>query len=231
MAVTMPSRRFGFVSLVVMSLVSFGCTESRTTPQQVSARLDHIDVLIAKKEWEAARAELRTMLEDDIYRLSGSARTDAEIRLTAQGQLIVAGMVDESRAALERTHISVADLFARFDDNEVRANREWAGKEVHVKGEVGMIAIDKFDRPYITLHSSAAPFSAQAFFPYRDRLRHLELGQAVFVTCNCDGKFGNVIVLTRCSMAFPSANGFIPTDRSRGREGIRKCRDGTRECA
>jgi len=73
--------------------------------------------------------------------------------------------------------------------------------------------------------------SAQAIFPDRDGFRHLELGQAVFVTCNCDGKFGNVIVLTRCSMAFPSANGFIPTDRSRGREGIRKCRDGQRECA
>ena len=89
-------RRLWSVSLVVLSVVAFGCTESRPTPQQVTASLDRIDTLIATKEWEAARSELRRILEQKISRLSGSAFRDAQDRLNAQAQLVTAGMVEKA---------------------------------------------------------------------------------------------------------------------------------------
>jgi hypothetical protein len=77
-------------------------------------------------------------------------------------------MVEESRAELEKAHISVADLFAIFDADEVQASRSYTGKEVRVKGEVGMFATDQFDRPYMTLHSSTAKYPVQAILRRHD---------------------------------------------------------------
>ena len=54
--------------------------------------------------------------------------------MNAQAQLLTAGMIEESRVELEKTHISVGDLFAIFDTEGARANRLHAGKEVRVKG-------------------------------------------------------------------------------------------------
>src|SRR4029078_8922192 len=83
-------------------------------------------------------------------------------RLNGQAQLLQDGLVEESRAELLRTHTSLEDLFAMFKGEQETANRSNAGKEVRVKGEVGMFGTDQFDRPYITLHSKNAELSVQA---------------------------------------------------------------------
>jgi hypothetical protein len=167
-AVTVQLRQLCAVSLLVLGGVAFGCTDSSARRQHVSASLDRIDALIAKKEWEAARGELRRTLEKEISHLSGSAFTDAHNRTNTQAQLLISGMVEESRAELEKAHISVADLFAIFDADEVQASRSYTGKEVRVKGEVGMFATDQFDRPYMTLHSSTAKYPVQAILRRHD---------------------------------------------------------------
>jgi hypothetical protein len=217
-------RRLSAVSLAVLGIAAVGCTESRRR-QEVSASLDRIDVLIAHKKWEAALSEGRR-----VYSSVGSP-SDAYGRLNAQLQLLEALMIEESRAELEKTHMSVADLFAMLEADEVQANRSYAGKEVHVKGHVGMFATDQFDRPYITLHSKDADeFSTEAIFRKHDTGHEqlLGIGERAFVTCKCDGKVGNVIIITRCSLKVPRANG-IPVHLKQ-RE-TRKCGDGPRECA
>ena len=154
-----------FFAGLLLAIATVGCADSTGTSKQINARLDRIDVLRAKKAWEAAQSEMNSAHEE-VTRLSYKepARADAFKRLNAQAKSLDASLVQESRIKLENTHISIADLFAIFDADEVGANRSYGGKEIRVKGEVGMIATDNFDTPYVTLHSKDTEFSAQAMF-------------------------------------------------------------------
>lgn len=223
-------RRVCCLSLLFLGIVALGCGDSGAARQQVSASLDRIDVLIAKEEWDAVRSELKKTYETEIPRLSRSAAAAAHARMNAQTELLMAAMIEESRAELERTHTRIDELFATFDATVSHANQSCAGREVHVKGELGMLATDRFDRPYITLQSSGSDYSVQAVFLTKDR-HHERLpqsGQPVFVTCTCDGRSGSVIVMSRCSLSAPSANGDVPTWKPAG---VRKCGPPDRECA
>lgn len=222
---------------LLLAVVALGCGESRRTTEQIRAGLDRIDVLLARREWQAARNEMKTTLEE-INRLpyASPARAETSNRMNAQAQMLIAGEVEESRARLEKTHISVEDLWRTFNANEIRATRLYTGKEVSVRGEVGMVATNQFDKPYLTLQSKDADFSVQAIFS-TGRAGSLfarvgSVGETVFVTCRYDGKSRSVIVLTGCSLNVPTAaNGYLPTtDRNQRRE-TTKCADAPRECA
>jgi len=227
-------KEFRLFAVLVLAIATVGCTDAARTSQQISARLDRIDVLVAKKEWEAARSEMNSA-QAEVSRLpyKEPARAAAFKRLNAQAESLDASLLEESRIKLENTHISIADLFAIFDADEVGATRSYTGKEIRVKGEVGMIATDFFDTPYVTLHSKDTEFSGQAMFWKGSRGSRFDgfvrLGKMVFVTCRCDGKSGNVIILTRCSLNVPSANGFVP--RTTKGEDTRKCGEEPRRCA
>ena len=129
-------REFRFVAVLLLALNTVGCTDRTRTSQRISARLDRIDVLIEKKDWKAAESEMTSTFEET-SRLSPKAPSTmaAFNRLNRQAELIMLGLVQESRAELERTHISVANLFATFDAKDSRANRSYREKRFALKAK------------------------------------------------------------------------------------------------
>jgi hypothetical protein len=224
------SCRLSWLSLLVLGLFLFGCTDANAK-RESSASLDRIDLLIAEKEWKEARGEIRRMLEKDLPRLSGAALVEVRKRLDAQTLSLAAGELEESRARLESTHTSVEDFFAELDADKPPAARSCAGKEVRIKGRIGMLATDRFDRPYLTLQSSSADDTLQAIFLKNDRLhdRVARSAEAVFATCTCDGREGRVVIMSRCQLDVPTtADGFAP--RRPNEEGPTTCAEEPRRC-
>ena len=110
----MALNRLRIAGLVLLCAVTFSCGQSKNWQAQqesslnlpLEAAMDRIDVLIAQREWLAARAEMTIVLEA-INRnrpLYGSqTRGDLDKRFKTQAERLVKGM-QESRTNRSKLH-------------------------------------------------------------------------------------------------------------------------------
>ncbi len=99
----------------------------------------------------------------------------------------------ESEPALD---VSVSQLVAEYDANEVAADEKYKGRTVRIKGSVDDIKKDILDELYITLSSGHVLRSVQCYFDKAQTgtLAGLKKGARVTVVGRVDGLMMNVLV-------------------------------------
>lgn len=171
------------------------------SPDEFVQSLSTLDQKIKAKEWEAAKREATARLNEilPVYQSPrGKERKVAAAfeRVNKADRAIAAAMEAEKEAKLEAESVPAAVLFFAFERNEVKANQDFKGARFRVKGTIDNVGTDILGTPYVALKTNNSIFSVQAMFTKRDesRLANLVPGRSVYVTCRCDGKFGNVIL-------------------------------------
>jgi len=104
---------------------------------------------------------------------------------------------ENSETEPRKLHVSQAKaLFAYYDENELRGDRDFKGKLLAVRGTIGEINSDILGTPYVALKTSSPLFCVQCMFKRGTEatLAELEPGRIVTIAGVCCGKFGNVIL-------------------------------------
>ncbi len=91
---------------------------------------------------------------------------------------------------------TASQVYAYYDQNEVRGDRELKDKTFAVRGTVDEINKEILGRPYVSFRSNNWIFGVQCLFPHtaEHKLAKLLPGDTVTIVGKCSGKFGNVLM-------------------------------------
>ncbi len=106
----------------------------------------------------------------------------------------------------EYSVFSAAQVYAYYDENEIRGDEELKGKRFAVKGKISDINKDIFGTPFIAFRSNDWIFGVQCMFPRSSTsaLTKLTPGDFITIAGKCSGKLGNVI-MSDCRFYTPPA--------------------------
>ena len=92
--------------------------------------------------------------------------------------------------------VDAATLFSEYEENEVRADERYKGKNLQISGSIDSVGKDILDHMYVTLNAGKQIFHIQCFFDksHANTLASLNKGTFVTVVGQCDGKFGNILL-------------------------------------
>jgi hypothetical protein len=90
-------------------------------------------------------------------------------------------------------------LYATFQENELRANELLNGAIVEISGTVESVSRDIRGKPYVTLETNSALFTVQCFADDSSELMKLNKDEIVSIRGVCSGSFLNVF-LKRCKV-------------------------------
>lgn len=90
--------------------------------------------------------------------------------------------------------ISAIDLVKEYQNNEVRADEKFKGKNFYVEGIVGDIKKDILNNIYVTLKGNEMFSEVQCYFDDKAAASHLEKGMRITFLGKCDGLMMNVMM-------------------------------------
>lgn len=92
--------------------------------------------------------------------------------------------------------ISSTELFSIYDENEIKGDSRYKGKELIVKGEVESVGRDLTNKIYISLEGDGFIRHVQCFFgeEYIDEVSEVKKGSVIEVHGICRGMFINVMI-------------------------------------
>jgi hypothetical protein len=126
-----------------------------------------------------------------------TAVTKAVVDVAADSQLVkdavrdATGGQDVAKMSTEAITVSPKDLYAAYENNEVKADNTYKGRVVRLVGEVDDIGKDILDKPYIKFNADQYGMTGiQIYFKTseQNKLGNLDKGQTVTVVGLCDGK-------------------------------------------
>lgn len=107
-----------------------------------------------------------------------------------------------SAASKEVLETTAREIFAAYQENEMRAKQKYDGKLLKVSGTVAGITLDFMDNPVLELESSNEFMPVQASFTkkYADQLASINKGEKALVTCTAITEVGGNPVLDDCTI-------------------------------
>jgi uncharacterized protein len=93
--------------------------------------------------------------------------------------------------------VTAPELYAAYHDNEVAADQKYKGRALRIRGIVGSISKDIFDKPYVTLLAGSQFDTVQLQFgdTSNEQLAKLRKGMNIEVTCRGRGMVIGIPVL------------------------------------
>lgn len=96
--------------------------------------------------------------------------------------------------------LSAIDLYNEYNANEVSADDKYKGKKIAVTGEVGNIAKDIMDKPYITLSQQDGFIPAVQCYVSKELATNISKGQIITLVGTCNGSVLTVVMLKDCEL-------------------------------
>lgn len=100
----------------------------------------------------------------------------------------------ENKPATASVTISADDLSARYEENEVAADRAYKGRRVAVSGTIDRVGKDILNTMYVVLEGSRLDVQCMFGDEYETALANLSKGQRVTLVGEVQGKMMNVIL-------------------------------------
>ncbi len=100
---------------------------------------------------------------------------------------------ENKKQQLDQT-IRAENLYALYEENEIKADENFKGKKFYVQGTVVSIANDILNNPYVTLNAGHQILSVQCSFEDKNELVNLNKGEQITIYGECKGKTINVLM-------------------------------------
>lgn len=116
-----------------------------------------------------------------------------------------ASQKEEAAAVAKResaTKVTAAELFAAYQSNEARAQRDYGGKLLEVSATIDSIALGIGDEPYLTLKTANEFMSAHADLTKAGQTKSADLskGEKVTLLCKDIGEIAGIPMLKDCEI-------------------------------
>ena len=122
----------------------------------------------------------------------GGPEQDDPSVATAKGPVIV------EKKAEKPISVTAGDLIAAYENNEIRANKNYKDKLLDVRGYVGDVSEDILGKPFVVLNDKPdamiTSLGIQCYVRDGDVLAELDKGTEVVIRGRGDGKIMNVLL-------------------------------------